>query len=249
MYPFNFKPKFGFIDFKKLFVAMPFHEDYEQIYTDLIIPSVKKTNDSLAPHEKLEIYRAKDKMYTRSGWLDILENLYTARIVLGVLTGNNANVFYEIGIAHATQQIERQLLIAEKGYKARFDLKDLIYIEYDLANLPMGVEELSEAIKDTLEIYDVNNDRQIQIAESKLSYYEFEVLMTYGAARNFYLPNDAPPKHYDGLAYLCHSGLLRLATLPKNGKIEFSFWWTDLGNAVLKHLEIIDEKERKRRLH
>jgi len=249
MYPYNFKPKFGFIDFKRLFVAMPFHEDYEQIYTALIIPSVEKVNESLASNEQLEIYRAKDKVYTRSGWLDILENLYTSRILLGVLTGNNANVFYELGIAHATQQIERQLLIAEKGYKARFDLKDLIYIEYDLSNLAVSVKELSEAIKDTLAVYDINNDRQIQIAESKLSYYEFEVLMDYGNRRHFYLPIDAPPKHYDGLAYLCHSGLLRLATLPKPPKIEFSFWWTDLGNAVLKHLKIINEKERVRRLH
>lgn len=249
MYPFNFKPKFGFINFKKLFVAMPFHEDYEQIYTDLIIPSVKKANESLTARGQLQIYRAKDKVYTRSGWLDILENLYTARIVLGVLTGNNPNVFYELGIAHATQQIERQLLIAEKGYKAKFDLKDLIYIEYDLSNLAVSVKELSEAIKDTLAVYDINNDRQVQIAESKLSYYEFEVLRYYGTARNFYLPTDAPPKHYDGLAYLCHSGLLRLATLPKPPQIEFSFWWTDLGNAVLTHLKIIDEEERVGRLH
>ncbi len=249
MYAFNFKPKFGFIDFKKLFVAMPFHEDYEPIYTALIIPSVEKANESLAPNEQLEIYRAKDKVYTRSGWLDILENLYTSRIFLGVLIGNNANVFYELGIAHATQQIERQLLIAEKPYKARFDLKDLIYIEYDLSNLAVSVKELSEAIKDTLAVYDINNDRQIQIAENKLSYYEFEVLMHYGTTRNFYLQTDAPPKHHDGLAYLCHSGLLRLVTLPKPPKIEFSFWWIDLGNAVLEHLKIIDEEERVRRLH
>jgi hypothetical protein len=91
MYPFNFTPKSGFIDFKKLFVAMPFHEDYEPIYIDIIVPSVKKTNETLSDSEKLEIYRAKDKIYTRSGWLDILENLYTARVVLGVLTDINLN--------------------------------------------------------------------------------------------------------------------------------------------------------------
>jgi hypothetical protein len=248
MYPFNFTPKSAFIDFKKLFVAMPFHKDYEPIYIDIIVPSVKKANETLSDSEKLEIYRAKDKIYTRSGWLDILENLYTARVVLGVLSGDNANVFYELGIAHATQQIERQLLIAEKGYKTKFDIKDLIYIEYDLKNISESVRELSGAIKDTLAFYNLNNDRQIQIAKSRLSFYEFEVLMKYGRARNFYLPNEAPQKDYDGLAYLCHSGLLRLATLTKGNGIEFSYWWTDLGNAILTQLEIIDEKERLQRL-
>ena len=53
----------------------------------------------------------------------------TAQIVLGVLTDDNPNVFYELGIAHATQPITRQILIAENGYKPRFDTKDLIYYD------------------------------------------------------------------------------------------------------------------------
>ena len=114
MYPFNFMPKGGFIDQNKIFVAMPFSEDFEAIYKDLIEPAVNEANKNRADTEKLWLYRAKDPKHTRTGWLDILENLFTARIVMGVLTGDNPNVFYELGIAHATQQIERQILIAEK---------------------------------------------------------------------------------------------------------------------------------------
>ena len=252
MYPFNFRPAKGFVDFGKIFIAMPFDDKYEPVFTELIVPAIEKINKNLSENDKLKFYRGKDSKYTRSGWLEILENLYTSRIVLAVMSGDNANVFYELGIAHATQQIERQLLIAEKDYKPKFDLKDLIYIEYNPTSFSASVDELANSIEDTLKIYDINNDRQISLAESKLSHFEFEVLRIYGKGSHFYLRKETPSQHFDGLAYLCHAGLLRLSTKPvqkeKELKIEFSYYWTDLGNAVIHRLKIIDENEMNDRI-
>jgi hypothetical protein len=250
MYPFDFRPKGGFIDTRKIFVAMPFADEYEQVYKDLIEPAVKKTNHSLGEDDQLCLYRAKDPKYTRTGWIEILENLYTARIVIGVLTGDNPNVFYELGIAHATQQIQRQLLIAKNGYKVKFDLKDLIYREYDPQKISASVDDLSDAIMETLKYYDIINDRMVSQAEARISRYELKVMTDFGGREkgHFFIRNDLPEilreEYMTGLTHLCHSALVRASFKPKDhdGKIEYSYYWTDLGNAVLFKLGIIKEE-------
>ena len=47
MYPFDFRPEGGFIDPRLIFVAMPFADEYDNIYTDLIVPAIDKANLNL----------------------------------------------------------------------------------------------------------------------------------------------------------------------------------------------------------
>jgi hypothetical protein len=245
MYPFEFKPKRGFIDQSKIFVAMPFDDKYEPIYRNLIEPAVSDVNKSRKATDRLRLYRAKDPKHTRTGWLDILENLFTARIIMGVLTGDNPNVFYELGIAHATQQIERQILIAEKGYKIKFDLKDIIHCLYDPDDIKSSKDELSTSINDTLKYYDLIKDRIVSQAEAKISRFELWVLNHFGRADHFVVDDMIGDRVFNAIAFLCHQGLLRLSAKPKGeGIINYSYYWTDLGNAVLQKLGVIDEKSR-----
>lgn len=228
---------------KMVFIAMPFDDKYDPEYTDLIVPSIEKINQELNENEKLEYYRGKDLKYTRSGWLEILEKLYTARIVLGVLSGNNPNVFYELGIAHSTQLIDRQLLIAEKNYKSQFDLKDLIHTKYDADNLAASIDDLANAIKDTLKVYEINEDRLVSMAESKLSIPELIVLSEFGKHSHFVIKPKSDQLHTRGFEHLCHAGLLRLSTETVENDILYSYYWKDLGNAVLYRLKIISQEE------
>lgn len=128
MYPYDFRPKQKAINFTEVFVVMPF-EEYDDVFNKLIKPATEKANELLndTEHQALSAYRTKDDIRTTSGWINVLEHLLTAQIVMGVLTSNNPNVFYELGIAHATEPITRQILIANKGYQPKFDTKDLIY--------------------------------------------------------------------------------------------------------------------------
>ena len=245
MYPFDFKPKGGFIDNKKIFVAMPFEDHFENIFTELIEPALAVLNNSRSEHDRLFIYRAKDPKHTRTGWLEILENLFTSRVIIGVLTGDNPNVFYELGIAHATQQIERQILLAEEGYKIKFDLKDIIHCFYNPADINASINELSASIVDTLKYYDLVNDRLVSQAESKISRYELWVLNHFGSNSHFVIPELMSDRLFDAIAFLCHQRLLRLSAKSKgSGSIEYSYYWTDLGNAILTKLSIIDDHER-----
>lgn len=224
---------------------MPFEDRFEKIYTELIESAVSDLNENRDTCDKLFLYRAKDPKHTRTGWLDILENLFTSRVIIGVLTGDNPNVFYELGIAHATQQIERQILLAEKGYKIKFDLKDIIHCFYDPEDIEASKGELSASINDTLKYYKLINDRLVSQAESKISRYELWVLNHFGSSNHFVLPELMSDRLFDAIAFLCHHRLLRLSTQPRvRGTIEFSYYWTDLGNAVLAKLNIINEQER-----
>jgi hypothetical protein len=163
MYAFDFKPKTNGIDHTLIFVAMPFDDKYNPIFNDLIEPATALANVKLGYKDNLELkpFRTKDDIRTTSGWINVLEHLYTAQIVIGVLTDNNQNVFYELGIAHGTQQIARQILIANNGYKRSFDTKDLIYHEYDEDNISNSIDALADKIVDSIRTYTLELDKKI----------------------------------------------------------------------------------------
>lgn len=260
MYPFDFKPKRKSINSREIFVVMPFESKYDEIFDKLIKPATDKANEILGfkGHELLYSYRTKDDLRTVSGWMNILEHLFTAQIVLGVLTSDNPNVFYELGIVHATEPITRQILIANKGYKPRFNIKDLIYFEYE-DNLTESVEPLAIKIQDAIKWHDIEKEKRINQARMMAGPYEFEVMMSFGKYRNFVLEStpelqehyntEAHDRYIIGLTNLCHLGLLGLNTSSSVNeetgkvKVEFSYHWTGLGNEVLAVLKLISKQE------
>lgn len=265
MYAFDFKPKNNGIDHRLIFVAMPFDDKYDYIFNDLIEPATVSANIKLGNDENLKLkpFRTKDDIRTTSGWMNILEHLYTAQIVIGVLTDNNQNVFYELGIAHATQQIARQILIANKGYKRSFDTKDLIYHEYDEGNISNSVDTLANKIVDAIKTYKLEFERKVIKARSMIGPLEFDVIMNHGPQRNFAIHaagneeynkihgEGSSVRRIQGITNLCHQGILHLNTKTiRNADsyhIDFSYWWTGLGNDVLRFLDIITDEELSKR--
>ena len=269
MYPYDFKPKSSGINHRLIFVVMPFDEDLDPIHNDLIVPATTLLNEKLSiDDEELQYYayRTKDDLRTTSGWENVMEHLFTAQVVIGVLTCDNANVFYELGIAHAIEPISRQVLIAEKGYDPRFDTKDLIYYEYEPNDLTACVDPLSIRLLNALETYKIEQEKVVRQARMKNGPNDFEVIMTHGRKRNFVIPSNdskgidnyekkfgkgAHARHTMGITNLCSHGILGLntASSPIEGgvNVAFSYWWTSLGNDVLHLMEIINEEELKRR--
>ena len=102
MYPYNFEPRLKGLNPEEVFVVMPFDSNYNNVYKDLITIAAERAGNNLG--RPLRAYRTKDEPRTVSGWIEVLEHLYTAQIVVGVLTMKTyGNVNYELGIAHATQ--------------------------------------------------------------------------------------------------------------------------------------------------
>jgi len=262
MYPYNFIPRETGIRHSEVFVVMPFDEKYDAVFSNLIEPATKKANEMLNLYGEMSLkaYRTKDDIRTTSGWINVLEHLLTAQIVIGVLTDYNPNVFYELGIAHATEPMTRQILIADKNHEPTFDTKDLIYYKYDPDNLNLSVEPLAAKIADAISWYKIEEERIIQKARRFISPYGLDVTVKYGKHKNFHLHMDKADeyesshgkgtfeKHLRGLENLCQNGLIGLNTKTiKSGDtgvhIEYSYYWTNLGNDVLYFLKVIDEKE------
>ncbi len=183
-------------------------------------------------------------------------------LVMGVLTSSNPNVFYELGIAHATQPITRQILIASQNYEPTFDTKDLIFYKYVDADFASCIEPLAIKISDAIRTYKIEREKRISHSRMMIGPFDFEVIMNHGRNRNFAVHSkDALwrkkyeeqfgvgsfERHIIGITNLCNLGLLGLNTLsrPIDGgvQVEFSYWWTTLGNDLLSLMEIINQEE------
>ena len=95
--------------------------------------------------------------------------------------------------------------------------------------------------------------------------YGFDVLMNHGVLRNFsfkvseegkaeldeQFSKGAGERHINGVSNLQETGLLAFntATKPQPGKVlvEFSYWWTPLGNEVLCLLGVIQKETMEKR--
>jgi hypothetical protein len=270
MYPHDFTPTLKGLNPEEVFVVMPFAPEYDPIYADLVEPAINCTATNLK--RRLMAFRTKGDLRTTSGWIEVMEHLYTAQVVLGVLTSAvNANVQYELGIAHATQSIRRQVLIAETGYQPAFDTKDLIFMQYSPRSPRDSVKELSDRIQTALQEWKVDQETMVRHAIAKITPFEFEVLMQWYSASQFAVatsgsgPGDYErrmaqlhgddarfmdgvfQRHCDAIGRLQSSGLLGLSTRADPPRIEFTYYWTDLGNLVLCNFKLIDEEERRRR--
>ncbi len=274
MYPYDFKPKQKAINFTEVFVVMPFGDQYDAIYEKLIKPATEETNKTLklTGCQALIPDRVKDDIRTESGWINVLEHLLTAQVIIGVLTDSNANVFYELGIVHAIEPKTRQVLIANNDYKPEFDIKDLIYYPYE-NDLSQSVKPLAERIVKAVESYKIDEERKINQARMLIGPYEFEVVMLHNMTPNFVLHTSPQGRHdyemalramqkenhvegvFDrhvaAIRYLCQEGLLGLNTdtkpSDKGAVVYFSYHWTELGNSVLHLMKLISLEELKRR--
>ena len=93
----------------------------------------------------------------------IIEQLMTADLVIADLTGNNANVFYELGVRHTTDKPVIQLI--QKGGTVPFDVKVIRTLEYDLQ--VREAKKATEILKEMV-IWLIKNPSKPLIAQPRL---------------------------------------------------------------------------------
>lgn len=142
------------IDRKLCFVMMPFkpRKDFDPVYT-----TIRRTVKT----RRLRCVRSDDVFDTRAVVLDIWENIRRSRVCIAdistvhiadkgrIIETKNANVFYELGMAHALPKrvilISRELRNDEKPV---FDVNYVRCIYYK--NTRAGMRTLGKAISKTL---------------------------------------------------------------------------------------------------
>lgn len=119
-----------------VFVITPFNEDFLALYDE-----IKETFK-----ENFEFTNAGDLDNQQNILQDIVEGIHQADVVIADLTGLNANVFYELGLAHAMNK--KVVIITQDINELPFDIKSYRANEYSLQfnKLPKLIEELKKLL-------------------------------------------------------------------------------------------------------
>ncbi|HLO27900.1 MAG TPA: hypothetical protein VK249_02120 [Anaerolineales bacterium] len=118
-----------------VFVLMPFNAKMKNVYTN----HIKKLGDELG----VVILRADDIFSPRPFMGKVWDGICAAQLVLADCTEKNANVFYEIGMAHTIGKKVVLITRSEKDIPA--DIKHFDYILYNYD--PEGTEQLIEKLR------------------------------------------------------------------------------------------------------
>ncbi|HEY2361890.1 MAG TPA: Hsp70 family protein [Candidatus Angelobacter sp.] len=103
------------------FVLMPFDAKFQAVYEDHIRPTIERAG--------LRCERADEIRGVKQITADIWERINRCRFLVAELTDQNANVFYELGLAHALGK--DVILITQSMSFVPFDIKTLRCIVYD----------------------------------------------------------------------------------------------------------------------
>ncbi|MDH3973348.1 MAG: DUF4071 domain-containing protein [Deltaproteobacteria bacterium] len=135
------------------FILMPFGKkadasgkmiDFDAVYSDLIAPAIEEAG--------LEPLRADEEMTGGIIHKPMFERLILCEYAVADLTTANANVFYELGIRHATREWSTVLVFAEGGSQLPFDVAPLRALPYKLAadGKPTNIDGSKKALKERL---------------------------------------------------------------------------------------------------
>jgi acyl carrier protein phosphodiesterase len=123
------------------FMVMPFgSEDLQVVYEDFIKPVVESKFN-------LDCVRGDDMFGSNAIMDDVFTAIRDAKIVIADLTGRNANVFYEVGIAHAISK--PVLLVSQSLDDIPFDLRHRRVQIYEYS--PRGCKRLESLVEQHLE--------------------------------------------------------------------------------------------------
>ena len=117
------------------FILMPFSDEFEPVH-EAIRAAITEA--------RLRPLRADDIFSTRSGMEKILRGIAEAEVVIADMTGRNANVFYEAGIAHTIK--DNVVLLTQDINDIPFDFRHIDHIEYKNDELDGLTQDLSEVI-------------------------------------------------------------------------------------------------------
>jgi hypothetical protein len=122
------------------FMVMPFGpEDLQVVYDDFVKPVVELKCG-------LKCVRGDDMFGSDVIMEDVLAAIRKAKVVIADLTGQNPNVFYEVGIAHASGT--PVLLITQSLDDVPFDLRHRRVLPYDYT--PHGCKRLEIQLEEHL---------------------------------------------------------------------------------------------------
>ena len=126
------------------FVMQPFGPPHGDYYEKIFKPAIEKTG--------LQAVRADAEIFGTGKIIDqVFRGINAAKVLVAELTTRNANVFYELGLAHALNK--PVVLISSNEPAVPFDLQHIRVIYYDVSDPFWGtklIEKVAENILSAL---------------------------------------------------------------------------------------------------
>ena len=121
------------------FVIMPFEDQFTTVFSHFIKPILEELGFS--------VERADDIENQRNILRDIVENIHNSALIIADLTTANANVFYELGLAHALRK--PVILMTQSIEEVPFDLGPYRLLEYSthFVEIEEAKEKLTSYVK------------------------------------------------------------------------------------------------------
>lgn len=135
------------VDIMQAFIIMPFNEPWSS--------EVLALAKSVAENFKINIIRADDIFVPQNIVNDIWQMINESGLIIADITVHNANVFYELGMAHALGK-NVVLLRQIGGAPPPSDISLWRYFEYEL--MPIKVEEFRAKLSKIFEEYIKDHD-------------------------------------------------------------------------------------------
>lgn len=146
---------------RRCFVLMPFSAKYQEVYKQVYHPVCEANG--------VECWRVDE--IARPGLItkDIVEGIIEADIVLADLTSKNANVFYELGIAHCVGN--KTIMTSQSKDDVPFDIASnrVIFYEQSISGSKDLTKKLDAAIKELLKSLDQTNNPVQEVLSSRLA--------------------------------------------------------------------------------
>lgn len=113
-----------------IFVIMPFHEDFDDVYH-----IIKDSANQVSRDRSVSIDTLRADEITEPGRIStqVTESIRTADLIIADITGNNPNVMYELGFAHALDKTV--VLLTQSVKDSPFDVKDFRQVTYERSKL------------------------------------------------------------------------------------------------------------------
>lgn len=121
---------------RKAFCVMPFSPDLEDRY--VLIKMAAERSGYLC-------HRSDERFFTGDILTEIQKDIRAADIVIADISGNNPNVCYEVGFAHALKK--PVILVAESTEGILFDIRNMRHIIFS-GKIHKFLEELEQALKE-----------------------------------------------------------------------------------------------------
>jgi hypothetical protein len=196
MFPSNYFSLFPpFPRENKVFVAMSFDPMFDKRWGNVIDPAIRKIerdNLPLVPN-RVDIRRVSDSILT-----EILTGISRSLVIFADVTSlgkigskpvRNANVMYEVGLAHAIRLPEEVVLFRSDNEELLFDLTNVRVNSYDPDGDPEKARrKVGAIIVEAIKEVDLKRNLSVKAAAESLDFTCWDILLTAAAKDGIHPP-------------------------------------------------------------